>query len=130
MMARWSVALVLVSASVLVGCTDFDPDDRRLARQDEYALDAQQCTISDGVVIATGELTNHSGEANGFGVTVRFFDGDVDLGRPQSVDHPEPLADGETWAWEVRLATDGSTVADLRCNVIQVAVGQDVTHNS
>ena len=56
----------------------------------------------------------------GFGVIVRFLDGDVDLRRPQTVTHPE-LADGDTWDWEVGLDVD-DTLADLRCNVIQVVI--------
>ena len=122
-------ALVLVAGLVGVACSeDFSPDDRRLATQDEYALSDQTCSVDAGRAVATGTLTNLSGRDTGFGVIVRFLDGDVDLGRPQTVEHPERLADGDTWAWEVDLDVDDSP-ADLRCNVIQVVLGDDVTRS-
>lgn len=132
-MRRWQIgvaaALALGVGLVGVACSeDFDPNDRRLATQDEYALSDQTCTFDAGRTVATGTLTNLSGRDTGFGVIVRFLDGDVDLGRPQTVEHPEPLADGDTWAWEVDLDVD-SPPADLRCNVIQVVLGDDVTHS-
>ena len=132
-MRGWEIglvaALVLSAGVVGVACSsDFDPNDRRLAAQDEYALSDQTCGVDGGRAVATGTLTNFSGRNTGFGVIVRFLDGDVDLGRPQTVEHPEPLADGDTWAWEVGLDVD-SPPADLRCNVIQVVLGDDVTHS-
>lgn len=132
-MRRWTVVLVAVLALVVgvgaAACSeDFDPNDRRLATLDEYALSDQTCSFDAGRAVATGTLTNRSGRATGFGVIVRFLDGDVDLGRPQSVEHPEPLADGDTWAWEVDLRVD-SPPAGLRCNVIQVVLGDDVTRS-
>lgn len=123
------VALVLGAGLVAAACNEsFDPNDRRLATQDEYALSDQTCGVDGGRVVATGVLTNLSRRDTGFGVIVRFLDGDVDLGRPQSVEHPEPLADGDTWAWEVGLDVDAPP-ADLRCNVIQVVLGDDVTRS-
>ena len=120
------VALALGAGLVAAACNEsFDPNDRRLATQDEYALSDQTCGVDGGRVVATGVLTNLSRRDTGFGVIVRFLDGDVDLGRPQSVEHPEPLADGDTWAWEVGLDVDAPP-ADLRCNVIQVVMGDDV----
>ena len=132
-MRRWEIglaaALVIGLGLVAAACNeDFDPDDRRLATQDEYALSDQTCGVDNGRAVATGTLTNHSGRDTGFGVIVRFLDGDVDLGRPQTVEHPEALADGDTWAWEVGLDVDDPP-ADLRCNVIQVVLGDDVTHS-
>ncbi len=132
-MREWEIGLVaalaLGAGLVGVACSeDFDPDDRRLATQDEYALSDQTCSVDAGRAVATGTLTNLSGRDTGFGVIVRFLDGDVDLGRPQTVEHPERLADGDTWAWEVDLDVDDSP-ADLRCNVIQVVLGDDVTHS-
>ena len=76
--------------------------------------------------MATGTLTNQTGRDTGFGVIVRFLDGDVDVGRPQEVAHPEPLADGDTWAWEVDLAVDDPP-ADLRGTVIQVVLGDEIS---
>ena len=132
-MRRWEIglvaALVLGAGLVGVACSeDFDPNDRRLATQDEDALSDQTRAVDAERAVATGTLTNLSGRDTGFGVIVRFLDGDVDLGRPQTVEHPEPLADGDTWAWEVGLDVD-SPPADLRCNVIQVVLGDDVTHS-
>jgi hypothetical protein len=119
-------ALVVAGATSLVACAeDFDPNDRRLATQDEYALNDQTCAVRGDRAVATGTLTNHSGRNTGFGVIVRFLDGDVDVGRPREVAHPEPLADGDTWAWEVGHDID-EPPADLRCNVIQVVIGDDV----
>ena len=123
------VALALGAGLLAAACNEsFDPDDRRLATQDEYALSDQTCSVDAGRAVATGTLTNLSGRDTGFGVIVRFLDGDVDLGRPQTVEHPERLADGDTWAWEVDLDVDDSP-ADLRCNVIQVVLGDDVTRS-
>ena len=125
------VALALGAGLLAAACNEsFDPDDRRLATQDEYALSDQTCGVDGGRAVATGTLTNLSGRDTGFGVIVRFLDGDVDLGRPQTVEHPEPLADGDTWAWEVDLDVDAATPpTDLRCNVIQVVLGDDVTRS-
>ena len=131
-MRRWEIGLaaaLVVGLGLVAACNeDFDPNDRRLATQDEYALSDQTCGVSDGRAVATGTLTNLSGRDTGFGVIVRFLDSDVDLGRPQTVEHPEPLADGDTWAWEVGLDVDDPS-ADLRCNVIQVVLGDDVTRS-
>lgn len=122
-----AVLLIVTAATLVTACADdFDPDDRRLATQDEYALGDQTCGFESGRAVATGTLTNHSGRDTGFGVIVRFLDGDVDLGRPQEVAHPDPLVDGDTWAWEVGLAVDDPP-ADLRCNVIQVVIGDAVS---
>lgn len=121
-----TLAAVLVAALVLGACgEDYDLDARRIATIDEYALAEQTCTAAGGRAVAAGDLTNRSGRDTGFGVIVRFLDGDVDLGRPQTVTHPEPLADGETWSWEVGLDVDDAP-SDLRCNVIQVVIGDDV----
>lgn len=120
------LGLAAVAAGVLGACgKDYDLDARRLATLDEYVMADQTCGVADGRAVATGALTNLSGRDTGFGVIVRFLDGDVDLGRPQTVTHPEPLADGDTWAWEVDLDVD-ATPTDLRCNVIQVVIGDDV----
>ena len=121
-----AAVLGVVVLAGLAGCgKDYDLDARRLATLDEYAMADQTCGVEGGRAVATGTLTNLSGRDTGFGVIVRFLDGDVDLGRPQTVEHPEPLADGNTWAWEVALDVDDSP-ADLRCNVIQVVLGDDV----
>lgn len=117
-----AAAAVLTMA---LGCSSYDMNDRRLATQLEYAISDQTCGVEGDRVVATGVLTNHSGRDTGFGVIVRFLDGDVDLGSPPEVDHPEPLTDGDTWAWEVGLDID-ERPADLRCNVIQVVLGDDV----
>lgn len=74
---------VLMMASCTASGKKFDPADRRLARQDEYALENQKCTLLDGQLVATGDLINYSGRAVGFAVTFRFPDGGVDLGRRQ-----------------------------------------------
>ena len=115
----------LLAVQMTASCSDFDPADRRLARQDEYALHNQHCTLSEGRLVATGDLVNHSGRSVGFAVIVRFLDGDVDLGGPQTVTHVRPLDGGETWRWEVGLPLN-STPAEPRCNVIQVALGNNV----
>lgn len=121
-----TLGLVMVTALALVACgKDYDLDARRTATPDEYTLSNQTCEVAAGRAVAAGDLVNHSGRETGFGVIVRFLDGDVDLGRPQTVTHPEDLADGEAWSWEVGLDVD-STPADLRCNVIQVVIGDDV----
>lgn len=126
-MRSWAgLAVAITLLTVGAACSeDFDPGDRRLATQGEYALADQACGFNDGRAVATGTLTNHSGRNTGFGVIVRFLDGDVDVDRPQEVAHPEPLADGVSWAWEVGLDVDAAP-ADLRCNVIQVVIGDDV----
>jgi len=120
------LGLAVVAGGVLGACgKDYDLDARRLATIDEYALADQRCEDASGRAVASGTLTNLSGRDTGFGVIVRFLDGDVDLGRPQTVTHPEPLADGDSWSWEVDLDVD-ATPTDLRCNVIQVVIGDDV----
>ncbi|HMQ26395.1 MAG TPA: hypothetical protein PKA98_10445 [Acidimicrobiales bacterium] len=121
-----TLGLVTVTALALVACgKDYDLDARRTATPEEYALSDQACAVAEGQALATGTLTNFSGRDTGFGVIVRFLDGDVDLGRPQTVTHPEPLAVGDTWSWEVGLDVE-EPPADLRCNVIQVVIGDDV----
>lgn len=121
-----ALGLVAAATAVLGACgEDYDLDARRIATVDEYALAEQTCAAAGGRAVATGDLTNRSGRDTGFGVIVRFLDGDVDLGRPQTVTHPEPLDDGETWSWEVGLDVDDAP-SDLRCNVIQVVIGDDV----
>ena len=121
-----ALGVVAFAAVALGACgKDYDLDARRLATPEEYALSDQTCGVEDGRAVATGTVTNFSGRDTGFGVIVRFLDGDVDLGRPQTVTHPDPLADGDTWSWEVGLDVD-EPPADLRCNVIQVVIGDDV----
>ncbi len=124
------MARVLLSAVALlsIGCTDFDPADRRIADAGQYELQDQACGAEADRARASGVLANRSGSSQGFGVIVRFFDGDVDLGRPQTVEHDELLDDGATWGWEVDLPID-ERPADLRCSVIQVVIGDDVTHD-
>jgi hypothetical protein len=117
---------LLLVALVLTACNqDFDPADRRAATPDQYELSDTVCLQQGDSIVATGSLTNRSGEPNGFGVVVRWFDGDVDAARPTNVNHPELLDDGERWAWEARAEVDGA-VGDLRCDVIQVVIGDDV----
>lgn len=121
-----AAVLGVVVLAGLAGCgKDYDLNARRTATPEEYALSNQTCGVEDGRAVAAGTVTNFSGRDTGFGVIVRFLDGDVDLGRPQTVTHPEPLADGDAWDWEVGLDVDGAP-ADLRCNVIQVVIGDDV----
>lgn len=120
------VGAALLGVVALAGCgKDYDLEARRLATFDEYATADQTCGIEGGRAVASGTLTNLSGRDTGFGVIIRFLDGDLDLGRPQTVTHPEPLADGGTWDWEVGLDVDDAPT-DLRCNVIQVVIGDDV----
>jgi hypothetical protein len=128
---------LLVLALLLTACNqDFDPADRRAALQDEYELRDQTCEVaaalesSDqfaGVAQATGTLFNRTDDAEGFGVVVRFFDGDLDLGNT-SVNHPELIEPGESWAWEAGGVELDRRPTELRCDVIQVAIGQDVDH--
>jgi hypothetical protein len=106
---------------------DFDPEDRRAATQDEYDVRTTSCGNEHGTAAARGTLTNHSDGPNGFSVTVRFFDGDNDLGNT-IVDHVEPIAIGEDWSWEGSVELDGTVEGELRCDVIQVAIGRDVDH--
>lgn len=120
---------LLFAMTVLsVGCTDFDAADRRIADVDQYELQDQRCDATGPRASASGVLVNRSGSPQGFGVIVRFFDGDVDLGRPQTVEHDELPADGAPWAWEVDLPLD-EPPEDLRCSVIQVVIGDDVAHD-
>jgi hypothetical protein len=120
---RWVLALTLLLA---VACQDFDPADRRAATPDQYEV-TSMCGANNDHVAANGTLINRSGEPNGFAVTVRFFDGEVDLGRPQTVNHVEPLAAGETWRWSLDFEAPHAP-SDLNCAVIQVAIGDDVDH--
>ena len=126
---------LLVLVLLLAACNqDFDPADRRAALQDEYELDDQSCETATnqvgdrvaGVAVARGTLANRTDDAEGFSVTVRFFDGDIDLGNT-IVNHPELMEPGESWDWEAGIEID-EVPTDLRCNVIQVAIGQDVDH--
>jgi hypothetical protein len=109
---------------LVVGCKDFDPAERRAAARDEYDIRDQTCEVEGDRAVARGTLTSYADEPQGFSVTVRFFDGDVDLGRPQIVNHPEHIEPAGTWDWEASVAA--GDVVDLRCNVIQVAIGDDV----
>jgi hypothetical protein len=117
---------VLAALLLVVGCQDFDPADRRAANRDEYDIRDQDCEVAGDRAVARGTLTSYADEPQGFSVTVRFFDDDVDLGRPQIVDHVEPIEPGETWDWEA--SVDAGDATDLRCDVIQVAIGDDVDH--
>ena len=108
-----------------VGCRDFDPEERRAARIDEYEIRDRTCEVVGDRLVATGKLISRVDEPQGFSVTVRFFDGEVDVGRPPIVNHPELIDPGDSWAWEASVET-GGTVADPRCDVIQVAIGDDV----
>ena len=116
--------LLLAALLAAVGCTDFDPADRRAARRDEYDLRDRTCDVEGDRAVARGTLVSYADEPQGFAVTVRFFDGDVDLGRPQIVNHVAPLDPGDSWDWEA--SVDAGEVDDLRCDVISVAIGDDV----
>jgi hypothetical protein len=120
---RRLLALVLL----LSACNqEFDPADRRAADRDEYDIRDETCGVEGGRAVARGTLRSYAEVPEGFSVTVRFWDGAVDLGRPQIVDHVELLASGETWDWEA--SVDAGDATDVRCNVIAVAIGQDVDH--
>ena len=116
--------LLLAILVLVVGCKDFDPAERRAARRDEYDARVESCEIEGDRAVARGTLTSYADEPQGFAVTVRFFDGDVDLGRPQIVNHVEFIDPGDTWDWEA--SVDAEDATDLRCNVISVAIGDDV----
>jgi hypothetical protein len=124
---------VPAAALLLVACKDFDPANRRAALQSEYELRDQTCEVVgygsedgfSGTAVATGTLISHADEPQGFAVTVRFLDGDVDVGRPQIVNHTELIEPGDSWDWEASVELD-ERPTDLRCNVIQVAIGDDV----
>jgi hypothetical protein len=121
--------LLLPAAVLLVAACnqDFDPADRRAAARDEYDIRDQVCEVVGRQAVARGTLRSYADEPQGFGVVVRFFDGDVDVGRPQNVNHPEPIEPGGEWTWEATVDVDDPP-ADLRCNVIQVVIGDDVDH--
>ena len=104
---------------------EFDAAERGSATQDQYALTNQTCEVQGDRLVATGDLKNHSGSAQEFGLVVRYFDGEVDIGRPQSLDRTEVLADGATWSWEVAQPIDEPPERP-RCDVIQVVIGSDV----
>lgn len=117
---------LLVLALLLTACNqEFDPAERRAATLDQYGLTTGGCRQEGGELVLDGTLVNRSGQPNGFGVVVRWFDGDVDAARPTNLNHPELLPDGETWRWEASTSVDG-TIGDPRCNVIQVVIGRDV----
>lgn len=120
--------LVLVGLGVVLlgACNQpFDPDDRRAAARDEYDLADQTCRVEGDRAVATGRVISYADRAEGFGVVVRFFDGGRDLGRPQNVNHPTLVAPGESWTYEA--SVDASDLEGaLRCDVIQVVLGQDV----
>ena len=120
---------LLLLAAVLAVATacnqDFDPADRRAARIDQYEMLEQSCEVVGDRAVATGILASRADEPQGFGVVVRFFDGDVDLGRPQNVNHPEPIDPGDRWSWEAAVDA-GGLAGELRCDVIQVVIGDDV----
>ena len=117
--------LLVVAVLLVAGCTDFDPANRRAADQSEYELQDRTCAVEGSRLVARGTLISHADEPQGFAVTVRFFDGDVDVGRPRIVNHPEPVEPGESWAWEAAVEVDRRPT-DPRCDVIQVAIGDDV----
>ena len=121
--------LFLLGLLLLAACgTDFDPADRRRADQDEYALLDQTCAVEGDRAVARGRVRSHADEPQQFGVVVRFFDGEVDLGRPQNVNGSELVEPGSTWSYEANVELDGERPTDLRCDVIQVVIGDDVDH--
>jgi hypothetical protein len=118
-----SIALIAVVV-LFVTTVDLPGAERRPALADEYELSEQTCVVRNGdVAVSSGVLVNRSGEAHGFAVTVRFLDRGAELGAvTESLQ--SFLADGESWAWEVRFpVARGQVNTDgLDCEVAGVEI--------
>jgi hypothetical protein len=122
--------MVLFAVGMLVSaCNEqFDDAERGAAARDEYDIRDQTCVAAGDHAVATGVLVNLSESTQEFGVVVRFFDGDVEVGRPQNVNGDEAIEHLSTWDWEAAVPLDDPP-DDLRCNVIQVVNGTDVSRD-
>ena len=124
------VALVIeiVLFAVVLDSSEVDLVDQREAEVDDYELTDRTCTVENGgsAAVASGILTNRSGEDHAFVVEVRFLDRGLDLGR--SNDSLETrLGDGQSWEWEVRLGLDPDAGVDtdgLQCRIVQVDLAE------
>jgi hypothetical protein len=121
-----SVVAFLIVA-VFVASSDVAVIDTEVAAPDDFSLSDRTCQVDAGRAVATGVLTNESGAAHGFIVTVRFFDGPTELASA-SDELGNDLEDGASWAWEVAVTVDPEQVNTdgLDCRVDRVELGRVV----
>lgn len=123
-----ALAIEIVLFALVLDSTEVDIVDRREAEVDDYELSDRTCVVENGgsAAVASGLLTNRSGEEHAFVIEVRFLDRGLDLGR--SSDSLETrLGDGQTWEWEVRLGLDPAAGVDtdgVQCRIVQVDLAE------
>jgi hypothetical protein len=120
------VAFAVVA--IFVASSDQALVDEEPARPDDFSLSDRTCEVDGGQAIATGVLTNRSGETHGWALDVTFLDGEQELGT-FSDELESDLADGASWAWEVVMTVDPEQVNTdgLDCRVDRVELGRVVS---
>jgi hypothetical protein len=120
------VAFAVVA--IFVGSSDQALVDEEPARPDDFELSDRTCRVDDGRAVATGVLTNRSGETHGWALDVTFLDGEQEMGT-LSDELESDLADGASWAWEVVMTVDPEQVNTdgLDCRVDRVELGEVVS---